>query len=171
MAPKSKSNAAIKTIEFEEYFPEITENGKKVRSRHSYLKPILREGGLTEDILVNGNLEDLQRFYKEREGQLNQQEREYMEARIESAEKIRALRHSSRSWTTRTALSAFPAFGATTSRPPATAAGLTLSPSSSRPGASTCRRSRSAAGGRTSRAIRLRRSRKRNRVIGKRYIP
>ncbi len=29
MAPKSKSNAAIKTIEFEEYFPEITENGKR----------------------------------------------------------------------------------------------------------------------------------------------
>ena len=93
MAPKSKSNAAIKTIEFEKYFPEITENGEKIRSERGYLKPILREGGLTEDILVNGNLEDLQRFYKERESQLNQREREYMEARIESAEKIRALRH------------------------------------------------------------------------------
>ena len=93
MPPKSKRNAAVKTIQFYKFFPT---DAKGQIADYGYFKPNLENSILTEDILVNGNLEDLQKFYEEREDLFskpeNEAEREYMEERIESAEEIRALK-------------------------------------------------------------------------------
>ncbi|MCR5103649.1 MAG: YolD-like family protein [Eubacterium sp.] len=52
--------------------------------------PIIQ--GLNDDILITGDLNTLQNFMQENEGKLNDQEKAYMKARIESAEKVDSLR-------------------------------------------------------------------------------
>jgi len=64
--------------------------GKPVEAVIGY-KPLLRKGGLTEEILNTGNLKTLEEFWEDHEEDLNEAEKEYMEARLTTAREVNRL--------------------------------------------------------------------------------
>lgn len=57
--------------------------GKPVEAVVGY-KPLLRKGGLTEEILDTGDLNTLEKFWEDHEDDLNEPEKAYMEARLKT---------------------------------------------------------------------------------------
>ncbi len=69
--------------------------GKPVEAVIGY-KPLLRKGGLTEEILNTGNLETLEEFWEDHGEELNEPEKEYMEARLNTAREVKRLGDASK---------------------------------------------------------------------------
>ena len=88
--PKYKGDETF--IKFKKTTKMVTNPQTKEKKRSTVMIPILRKGGLTEEIINTGNLETLNKFYQDNKKTLNKEEKAYMEVRIHSAMAIREAR-------------------------------------------------------------------------------
>ena len=96
MAPKKKVNIKKDNpkpfIKFENQYKVYDAGTAKERKVLVGYKPILREGGLTEEIIATGDLETLENFWNEKKDDLNPEEKEYMKARVSAAREMEKIR-------------------------------------------------------------------------------
>ena len=79
-------------IKYEKEYKAVIDNktGQSKMVEAGY-RPKLREGGLTEEILLNGNPEKLQSFWDENADHLNAEEKAYLQNRLHTARKVQKI--------------------------------------------------------------------------------
>ena len=98
MAPKKrvvlKQENPKPFIKFENQYKVYDAGTPKERKVLTGYKPLLREGGLTEEIIATGDLKTLEDFWYTKKDKLTREERTYLKARVAAAQEMEYIRRN-----------------------------------------------------------------------------